>query len=301
LEKLIQGALYWPEALAGEGFDVFEIFNLPIVKAPSGSTVLTIHDIRGSRPELSLLRRTAYALYLRKSLGAVDHVITVSNSMRGAIQNIVPNLPISVIYNGIEAHAFADTAHELLQEARNKYHVPQHFILAVGHLEERKNYLRLLQAIAHLGNRGIAISLVIVGNDSGLRTSIERKAEDLWIRDRVIILGNLSDQDLRCMYQMCSILVFPSVYEGFGIPILEAMAAGCPLALSDIPVFREITQDQCNYFSPTDAQAMADAIETVLTASSEREYLVEYGRKRVRAFDFGGLAEQLIKLYRSLA
>jgi glycosyltransferase involved in cell wall biosynthesis len=133
-----------------------------------------------------------------------------------------------------------------------------------------------------------------------MRRAIENRIAALELANSVTILGDLSDQEVQCVYSMCRLFVFPSRYEGFGIPILEAMASGCPMALSDISVFREITQNQGVYFSPTDAMEMALAMEKVLTSNSERWRLVEYGRARVADFSFGNLAGQLETVYRSL-
>jgi glycosyltransferase involved in cell wall biosynthesis len=298
--KLLHGTRYWPAALASEEFDLFEVFNLPIIQSPTGKIVRTIHDIRGIRPEYNLLKRSAYRLYLQKSLSSADRVITVSEAMKQEILSVSPNVPISVVYNGIDTREFAAPAQDIAGSTRQKYRLPLEFILAVGHLEERKNYLCLLQAIAHLRDRGVPSPLVIVGNDSGMRRAIENRIAELKLTDSVTILGDLSDQEVRCVYSMSKLFVFPSLYEGFGIPILEAMASGCPMALSDIPVFREITENRGIYFSPTDAMAMALAMEDALTSSSERTRLVEYGRARVAAFSFGNLAGQLETVYRSL-
>jgi glycosyltransferase involved in cell wall biosynthesis len=300
VRKLINGFGYWPSALRHERFDVFERFNLPIVAAPTGRTVLTIHDIRGVRPELRSFERFAHKLYLEKSLRSADHVITVSETMKEEILKAFPGISISVVYNGLEAQDFQALPENALQLVRQKYDLPQEFVLAVGHFEERKNYLRLIDAIARLRERGHSCCLVIVGNDSGLRNAIDNRIISLELDDRVRILCSLSDLEVRCIYKLCNLFVFPSAYEGFGIPILEAMAAGCPMVLSDIPVFREITEDRGVYFPHDDVDSMARAIDRVLSSSGERKRLVNYGNERVRDFSFDNLAAQVESVYRSL-
>ena len=298
--KFLGGLRYWHTALADEGFDIFEGLNLPLVKAPTGRTLMTVHDIRGMRPESGVLERAAYRVFFERSLRAADHVVTVSEAMRREILGFFPGIPISVVYNGLDAHGF-DAVSEIEQQVvRRKYDLPEEFILAIGHLERRKNYLSLVDAMAKLRNRGRSCSLLIIGNDSGERRAIEERVVSENLSGCVKFLSGLSDFEVRCVYKLCSLLVFPSSYEGFGIPILEAMAAGRPMVLSDIPVFREITEGQGVYFPHDDCEAMASAIELVLSSGLERARLIEYGNERVQAFSFQSLAAQVEGLYRTL-
>lgn len=303
--KFVNGLRYWPTALSRDRLDIFEGLHLPLVKAPTGRTLLTIHDIRGIRTESGLLERAAYATFLERSLKSADHVITVSEAMKREILQVFPGLPISVVYNGLDTQGF-DAVFEIDQQAvRRKYDLPAEFILAVGHLERRKNYLRLVDSMARLRDQGRSCSLLIVGNDRGGNDRNERKAieERIHAADLsgcVKILTGLSDFEVRCVYKLCTLLVFPSSYEGFGIPILEAMAAGRPMVLSDIPVFREITESRGIYFPYDDTEAMANAMEKVLSSSRDCARLIEYGNARVHAFSFNSLAAQLEGIYRSL-
>jgi glycosyltransferase involved in cell wall biosynthesis len=303
--KFISGLSYWNSALSKERFDIFEGLNLPLVKAPTGQTLLTIHDIRGIRPEASILDRMAHRVVLGRSLKAADHVITVSEAIKREILQVLPDLSISVLYNGLDTFGF-DTLSEMDQQAvQRKYDLPAEFILAVGHLERRKNYLRLVDSMARLRDQGRSCNLLIIGNDRGGSDIGERKAieERIYAADlsgSVRILSGLSDFEVRCVYRLCTLFVFPSSYEGFGIPILEAMAAGRPIVLSDIPAFREITENRGVYFPFDDTEALVNAIKKVLSSNSERTRLIEYGNGRVHAFSFSSLAAQLEGIYRSL-
>jgi glycosyltransferase involved in cell wall biosynthesis len=301
VRKLIHGLHYWRPTLRAQGFDVFEVFNLPAIKAPTGRTLLTIHDIRELHPQAGMLARTVYAGYLNKALQLADHVITVSQAMKDEILDTFPGKAISVVHNGLAAENFQPPGAADLHSVRQKYALPQQFLLAVGHFEARKNYLRLIDAIAMLRDRGQACPLVIVGNDSGLRHQVTRRIEALGLDSSVIILSNLSDTELRCVYTLCSLFVFPSAYEGFGIPILEAMAAGRPMVLSNLPAFREITENRGVYFPPNNTELMADAIARVLSSGSESDRLVAYGAQRIHSFSYHRLSEQIAQLYRSLS
>lgn len=251
-------------------------------------------------PRSGGLKSTINKLYLEKSLRAANHIVTVSETMKGEILAAFPGLSITVVNNGLDACQFDAISDLELQTIRETYDLPQQFILTVGHLEERKNHIRLVEAMAHLRDNGRSLPLFIVGNDSGLKASIESRIMSLNLQGSVRILSNLSDPAVRCMYKLASLFVFPSVYEGFGIPILEAMAAGCPMALSDTPVFREITQNNGVYFNALEPASIARAIEAVASSENECDRQVEYGIERVKSFSFDGLAAQIEQLYQAL-
>jgi len=298
--KFISGLAYWGTALQREKFDIFEGFNLPLIRAPTGQTLLTIYDIRGLHTEYGALERVVYKTFLGRSLMAADHVVTDSVAMKEEILNFFPKVSISVVYNGLDTSVFDDISDTEISKVRLKLALPQEFILAVGHLERRKNYVCLIDAIARLRDQGRCCSLLIIGNDSGFRSAIECRIQSANLSSQVKIISGLSDLEVRCAYKLCSLFVFPSLYEGFGIPILEAMAAGCPMALSDIPVFREITENCGEYFPCDDPEAMAFTIEKVLTTRSLRERQIQYGYERVKAFNFRSLASQMVSLYKTI-
>ena len=300
MRKLLGGWAYWPNVLNKENFDFFECFNQPVVKFPNGRTLLTIHDVRRLNTDWNGLDRMIYKAALERDLRTADHVITVSQAMKDEISGFYPDASISVIYNGLETSEFDSVTETDLKATSQKYNLTEDFVLAVGHYERRKNYLRLIDAIALLRDGGRKCNLVIIGNESGEGKAIAQRVQSANLTSQVKILSGLSDLEVRCAYKLCKLFVFPSFYEGFGIPILEAMAAGCPMALSDLPVFREITESRCVYFPYDDIEAMASAIEMVLFSSSEREAQILFGNERVKAFNFKALARQYTDLYRTI-
>ena len=301
VRKFLGGLGYWPAALRKEKFDLFEGFHLPIVKAPTGRTLLTIHDVRRLHSGWGSLERRVFKGALEKALRSVDHVITVSETMKAEILGFFPGVPISVIYNGLDAQGFEALTESDLQATRHRYRLPQDYVLVVGHYERRKNYGRLIDAVALLRDRGRACNLVIIGNDSGERRVIQERVKSANLSSHVTLLSGLTDQEVRSAYKLARLFVFPSSYEGFGIPILEAMAAGCPMALSDLPVFREIAQEGAIYFPHDDAEAMASAIERGLSDSNERARHIAYGQTRIQDFGFERLAGQLVALYKAMS
>lgn len=299
--RFIGGFRYWKAALADEKLDIFEGFNLPFFnKSPTGHNLLTLHDMRMTHREARAFDRLLFKTTFKISRQATSRVITVSGTMRDEILDLYPGLPVSVIYNGVDIGGFDRISDRELSEVRARLALPEEFILAVGHIEKRKNYSHLIDALARLRDRGSLCPLVIVGNDSGARKTLEERIASARLARHVRITSGLGDSEVRCLYKLCSLFVFPSSYEGFGIPILEAMAAGRPMVLSDLPVFREITQDTGVYFPHDDVEAMAFAIERGLSSPSEQARLIEYGRQRVQAFTFPQLAAHMEELYRSL-
>lgn len=297
VHKILLGLRFWKNELRRENFDIFEGFNMPLFKSPTGKTLLTIHDIRRMHPEWGFVGRIAYRYALKKALRNADILITVSEAMKQELLQFYPRQQISVIYNGLNLKAFDQDISLYLDVFREKYSIFGEFILAVGHIEHRKNYSGLLDCMALLRDWGLSLNLIIIGNDSGERKILQNKIASLNLGKNVIFLSGLTDLDVRCAYKLCHLFVFPSKYEGFGIPILEAMASGCAMALSDIPVFREITQNRSNYFPPDDVEAMANTIQKVLRPNDENQKLRAYGYDRVKDFSFESISRGLENLY----
>lgn len=300
LRRFTSGLRFWRTELNRDHLDFFECFNQPLIKSPNGKTILTIHDIRRLYGDCGLIERAAYRLALQRDLRTADHVLTVSESMKQEIHAIYPDVPISVVYNGLDAGIFESITENDLASFRRIHGLPDSFILSVGHLEKRKNYSRLIDCIARLRDQGTVLKLLIIGNDSGEGAAIQARIRSLNLSGNVRFLSGLSDLEVRCAYKLCKLFIFPSYYEGFGIPILEAMAAGTPMALSDIPVFREITENKGVYFQHGNVDAMASAIESILSSTERRASLVEYGRQRVKSFSFQSVAEQVEHVYKNL-
>jgi glycosyltransferase involved in cell wall biosynthesis len=301
ISKYLIGLSYWHEAFNRDNLDLFEAMHLPLIRPDRATTLLTLHDIRGIYPDNGLLQRQLFASVLRKSLERADRVVTVSSTMRNEILAFYPEASVSVIYNGIDVSLFDSISLSACRLVASRYRLPRNFLLSVGHFERRKNYSLLVQALVILNNRGLTAPLVIVGNDSGSMIALQALVDALGLSNQVQLLTGLSDYDVRCIYLLSSLFVFPSIYEGFGIPILEAMAAQRPMVLSNLPVFHEITQGQAIYFNPYSAESMADAISNVLYSSITKSHMTNYFKQRVHDFSFEKMAFQLSVLYSGLS
>jgi glycosyltransferase involved in cell wall biosynthesis len=298
IRRFTRGATFWSRELKSQGLDALECFHLPALCNPGGNCLLTIHDVGPLREKGSGLQRSLYSYVLRNSVATADRVITVSHCIREEIEALFPDVPVSVLYNGIDLSMQRGLDIAAAGAVTRGLGLPQQYLLTVGHFSKRKNHIALLEALPRLRNRGLDPFLVMIGNDSGELASIRTRISELGLADRVRILTGLSDHEVRCIYRMCELFVFPSHYEGFGIPVLEAMAAGRPMAISDIPVFSEITQGQGAYFDPGQVDSMVDVLERVLGSDAEQHRLVRYGEKRVSDFGFELLAVDLGSIYR---
>ena len=296
--KLFYSSPFWGEALRQASFDLFEGFHLPLPKVPSGKTILTVHDVRRLHPDWAWHSRTAFRFALTRAISNADIVVTVSEAMKQELLPYCGQTPVCVIPNGLEAAAMdLRPAPAELTAFRSKFALPERFLLAVGHLERRKNYPRLIEALAHMRNSGRDCHLLIVGNESGERAALEAHIAANGLKCSVTLASGLTDLEVRCAYVICELFVFPSTYEGFGIPILEAMAAGKAMALSDIPVFREITGGQSAFFSPLDPHDIARVIQRVLASRSEQINLLGHGFERLKAYNYSSIAAQYESLY----
>lgn len=300
LQRVIRGATYWPKALREDRLDLYENFVLPVVRARDVPTVLTIHDVRMLYDRVGLAGRMVRHHVVHQAFDRSDHIITVSDAVRNEILAFHPSARVSTIYNGVDATLFAASP-EMVTQARAHYGLPPRHLLTVGHLEARKNLLVLLDAVALLRDRGMRCPLAIVGNDGGMRDAIAQHIATRDLGDLVTLIEGADDATIRALYAGCDMLAFPSRYEGFGIPILEAMAAGKPMVLADTPVFRELALDGALYFPVDDPGAAATAIATVWGDARERARQCEIGARRVRDFAFDHLADGVAALYEALA
>ena len=295
--KVINGLNYWKQTLQKYHLDLFECFNIPTIENPYGRTFHTIHDIRSVEFEPSVAKRWLSKFIHTKSIKKVDRIITVSNAMRSEILAHFPYADVIKIYNGINVRNTVLSDNIDILKRKEKLGLPNEFLLSVGHFEKRKNYGTLLDAIKLLKDRGQHISLIIVGNDNGEKKFIDEKINNLGLKNNVTLFSNLSNEDVLLMYKVCKAFIFPSTYEGFGIPILEAMANGKPFILSDIEVFKEITKGYGEFFNPKNKESMASSIIKTLDDVQLCNELSEFGQKRVSDFDFKNLAIELQAAY----
>ena len=281
-------------------FDLGEVFNLPFFNISKKKLIFTVHDLRYHNFQNNTIISFLYRVIFFLSLKNIEYIIVVSNTIKNQLKKIFPKKKIFVIYNSI------DNLSEEYQKVKNqhlpKLHLPKKYLLSIGHIENRKNYLNLLKAFKLFSDKNIDYSLIIVGS------AYEKKTEHVLnqfiktnnLSTQVQILSNINEQQKFELYKKAQLFVFPSLYEGFGIPILEAMRARCPFVLSDIPVFKEITENRLFYFNPHSPNSICKSIETVLFSKRIRNYLIRYGYKRYGYFNIEKNVEKLADLYSTI-
>ena len=229
----------------------------------------------------------------RRCAQRADKVVFVSESSR---QNMSPDLGISlqkstVVYHGVE---------DLFRPARSNDRTngdKNRFLLVVSAVREHKNLQRLLVAYHGLTRRlGKDIDLVIAGPIDSLKVkkSLEFFLEEKGLLPNVRFLGSVSTEELASLYQQAELLAFPSLTETFGIPLIEAMASGLPIVVSNYSAMPEIAGDAALYFNPLDVTDMTDAMGKVLTDSSLRSQMVRKGLERASTFSWQKAAQQLL-------
>lgn len=277
-----------------------EYFTLPFFRIKSCISLFTIHDLRRIQFSNFYLKKIAYKVFFKYFLKRADNIIVVSNTIKKEIQSYFKDLKVSVIYNTINLNLFNKIQKNDLQKVKKKFHLPSKFIISVGHQETRKNYIRLIKAIKILNENKQKINLIIVGQRANETKPIKKLINDLKLNSNIKIYENLRDYELRCFYKLANLFVFPSIYEGFGIPILESMASNTPIVLSNSDVFKEITLNKYIYFDPFDPLSIATKIKYVLSNKLIQKKMINFGKKRVKTFTLDIQKKNLIKFYKNL-
>ncbi len=268
--------------------------------------VITIHDLAFLRfPKLLTEESDRYYRQIKRAVESADGIIAVSQSTRRDLTELlgVPAERVDVIYHAADERFRPLDDLEATREFCQEHDLPETFILWVGTLEPRKNLETLLKALATLrdSEKGLPYKLVVVGAKGWLYESSLKLLDDLGLTDEVIFFGPASVTDLLLLYNAAWLFVFPSLYEGFGFPPLEAMACGTPVVSSRTSSLPEVLGEAALYFDPSDAEALAEAIQRVWRDPELRGELARRGLEQARRFSWKNTAEQTLALYRRIS
>ena len=268
-------------------------------------TLVSVYDCSFARyPELCTPEVRAFEPIVRRAIARGATVHTGSHFVAAEIEEIFGNglsaagrlvvVPLGVPALGA-ASALPEAAAARLDGAP--------FVLAIGTIEPRKNFPHLVGAFGELAVRHQDLRLVIAGHDGPARPAVDRAIErlDPPARDRVDVLGSVSDGERRALLDHAAALAYPSIYEGFGFPILEAMTAHVPVVAARAGSIPEVAGDAALLVEPTDEHGLANAIERVIDDDKLRADLVARGEERVHAFSWDATARGLNDVYRTLA
>lgn len=268
--------------------------------------VVTVHDCIHLRFP-GQLPNPAAALYarlmIRRAVRSADRVITGSNATRADLVELVAAdaSKIEVIPHGCDPFFLEPVESEALEATRRAYDLDRPFLLSVTNIKPHKNLKRLLEAFAQLSRDYSDLELVIVGGDLGNHPDLEKVCADYGLGERVRSLGFLPKAQLRALYHLAHIFVFPSLYEGFGLPPLEAMACGTAVVASRSSAIPEVVGHSGLLVNPFRVDSIAEAIRSLLENDSFRSALGTQGRRRAREFQWDDAARRVLDVYRSVA
>lgn len=289
--------------------DVIHFFyNWSFPKNKKTPSVLTVHDVIPFtfREAMGLYRN--FFLYkpgMRKACMLNDMIATVSMfSKQDIAEKVRVNEDkIRVIPNGLRASNPEEIPLE--DELRRRYNL-ERFIINVGGIHERKNIVRLVQAFAVLVKRGFKGKLVITGNISGhayqmkMKQKIDSVIEKLYLGERILFTGFVSERELDSLFRIAEILIYPSLYEGFGIPILEAMKMGLPVITSNATAMPEVAGEAALMIDPFNVNDMAEAMSRLLGDTALQDDLRERGLRRAGAFTWERTSKMYLELYEEI-
>lgn len=292
-----------PLLLRRSGADLFHgVHSVVPVSCPVPS-VVTVHDLAFIRFPQTF--RAYNRIYLdvatRLSVRRAARILVVSEHTRREVIGLLGVAPERVVVtpNAVREH-FRPPDPAVLETFRARKGLPEHFVLYVGTLEPRKNLTTLLEAYAEVAQQQAA-PLLVGGGKGWLYDAVFQRLEALGLRERVRFVGYLDEAELPLWYAAATVFVFPSIYEGFGMPPLEAMACGTPVVASNTSSLPEVVGDAGLTVSPYDPAALAEAISRLLDDADLRQELRERGLRQARAFSWRVTAERTLAAYEAAA
>jgi glycosyltransferase involved in cell wall biosynthesis len=291
-----------PLALKREGVTLFHAPHYVLPPLVRCRSVVTIHDCIHLMFPQYLPNRFALA-YARTSIALAarraTRVMTVSESSKRDILRFVDARPekIDVIYNAFDERFGVEPLEEDVVRVRERYQLHDEFVLYAGNVKPHKNLERLIEAFDLVRKRGLDhLKLVLIGDEISKYAALRRAVHQHQLHKYVRFLGYLPEETLAVMYRLAGVFVFPSLYEGFGLPPLEAMASGTPVVTSNVSSLPEVAGDAAVLVDPYLPQAIADGIYQVLTDESLRHSLRQKGLARAAQFSW----EQSVRRIRTI-
>lgn len=265
-------------------------------------TIVSVMDLSYLHYPQTFKKNDLYQLtkWTEYSVKKAKKVITISNSSKNDIIKYYKVRPekVKVVHLGLKNLSMNAPSEKDLKE----FGVNQKFILFVGTLQPRKNISRLIEAFSRLPKEiSSDHQLVIIGKKGWLYEDILSAPEKYNVKDKVVFLDYISDEDLPNFYRKAEVFVLPSLYEGFGLPVLEAMRYGCPVITSSVSSLPEAGGDAAQYFEPEDVDDIKKSIEKVLTDRSLREKMIERGREHYKKFTWEKAAKEVLSAIEEVA
>jgi glycosyltransferase involved in cell wall biosynthesis len=293
-----------PALLARDGIDVV---HAPVNVSPhftSRPTVVTVHDLafRLFPEQYPGLKRRYLDALTRRSVEQADQVIAVSDNTRADLLRAYRVHPerVHVVPNGVDPSLQPINDPTSLAQFRARHQLPDQFILALSTLQPRKNLITLLRAWARL-DASSRLPLVVAGAPGWKVDPIFEEVRALGIADQMRFAGYAASDELALWYSAATLFVYPSLYEGFGLPVLEAMACGTPVVSSNASSLPEVAGDAALLVDPRDVDGLAAAIDRLAQDPTLRASLAKQGIERARQFSWARTARETVEVYRLAA
>ena len=299
----IREQLTVPLALARARVDLFHAPHYVVSPLTTVPYVVTIHDCIHLRFPQYLPNRTA-RIYARTimTLAArrARRVLAVSQASKEDILHFlgVPESKVEVIYNAIDERIAAPPSQEEITRVCQRFQLTSPYVLYAGNIKPHKNVDRLIEAYSILRRRGFEqLKLVIIGDEISKYPNLRRLVHRFQLHQHVRFFGFVPEATLAVLYRMAAMFVFPSLSEGFGLPPLEAMAAGTPVVTSNLSSLPEVVGDAALLVDPMDAGAIAHAMAQLLEDDDLRSSLIQRGYERARSFSWARSAKRVREVY----
>lgn len=299
--------LLFPRILYKEKLDLmhFPYFSVPIFYIKP--YIVTIHDLilhhfpTGQASTLPLpfyyLKHFGYKTIITFAGIGARQILTVSETTKKELMDHlrIPDQKITVTYEGIESTLLEEKEKPEFAHLKNKK-----YFLYVGNAYPHKNLERLLKAFKNVVSRNSSANLVLIGREDFFYKKLKEKVQSLGLEEQVSFFQNIPDAELGYFYKNAQALVMPSLMEGFGLPVIEAMSKKCPVLVSDIPAFREICEDAAYYFNPFDISEIQSRMEKALSLDiSRKSKNVLKGLERSKDFSWEKMAKETLEVYES--
>jgi len=267
------------------------------IKDFKGKKIVSIHDLIFLKfPKLyPYLDRKIYAKKFRHACDIADEIIAVSEETKKDISELyfIPESKISVIYQSCDEGFYKSYTESEKEAITKKHNLPANYLLYVGTIEERKNLLTIAKALKDVKD----IPLVVVGKKKSYYYKVKEFLEKNKMENRVIVLENVSNEELALVYQLASIFIFPSFVEGFGIPIIEALISKTPVITSQGSCFPEAGGPNSIYINPSNSDELAVQINMLLNSSEKRTEIAKKGFEYAKRFHPKVISDQMIVIY----
>lgn len=286
--------------------EIFHFFNYIVPPKIKGKVIVTVYDMVYKTFPNTMDRRNYKMLdkELRRSIERSDRIITISqNSKKEIIEYLhVSEDKIDIVYPAVDHDKYSKRFSDLeIEKTRSKYNLPSHYILYLGTLEPRKNIEKIIDSYAKLNDElKEEYHLVIAGKKGWMYDSVFERVKEYGLQHKVVFTGYVEEEDKPLIYKLSDLFIFPSLYEGFGMPVLEAMASGIPVITSNTSSLPEVVGEAGILVDPQNTNDITIAINDILCNSDLKKDMIKKGLCQSKKFSWEKSAYELLNIYREV-